>query len=110
MTLHRWHELECGNSNNYASWVITRGTKNGGEFIHDDNGKPYIEHHSHASNKLTYTLLADRERGAIKRLDGIMAKYPALSYYIQSDPRGASLYIGTGLTDSNYNNGIAIHA
>jgi hypothetical protein len=25
MTLHRWRELECGNSNNYASWAIVRG-------------------------------------------------------------------------------------
>ena len=27
MTLHRWHELECGDANNYASWSIVRGRK-----------------------------------------------------------------------------------
>ena len=24
MTLHRWHELECGDGNNYASWSLVR--------------------------------------------------------------------------------------
>lgn len=26
MTLHRWHEMECGDGNDYASWCIVRGT------------------------------------------------------------------------------------
>lgn len=38
MTLHRWHELECGDSNDYASWTIARGRKVNGVFEYDDNG------------------------------------------------------------------------
>lgn len=109
MTLHRWHELECGDGNNYASWCISRGKKTGQVFEYNDDGKPYLEHHAHTSNKPTYTLMADREQGALKRLAKIMANYPKLSAYIQTDPRGAALYIGENLTDSNYNNGIAVY-
>src|SRR5262245_56481698 len=71
MTLHRWHELECGDSNDYASWCITRGRqwrgsfdgpapseeakKSGIGFIHDDNGDAYLERHVHSENKARYT-------------------------------------------------------
>lgn len=109
MTLHRWHELECGDGNDYASWCIVRGEKIGGTFEYKDDGKPYEERHVHSQNKPTYTPIADRERGALARLKSIMAKYPALMAYIQTDPRGASLYIGKGLTDTNYNQGIAVY-
>lgn len=94
MTLHRWHELECGDSDNYKSWTIARGKKvNGRSFEYDDNGKPYMETHYHDRNAPSYYAMPDRERGAKKRLAKIMAKYPSLSSYIQGDPRGASLYI-----------------
>lgn len=109
MTLHRWHEMECGDGNDYASWSIVRGKKTGGVFEYDDNGKPFIERHAHTSNKPTYTAIADRERGALVRLAAIMANYPTLSAYVQTDPRGCALYIGEGLTDTNYSNGIAIY-
>ena len=109
MTLHRWHELECGDSNDYASWCITRGRKAGKVFEYDDNGKPYLERHAHTSNDATYSLMADRERGALARLNRIMANYPTLTAYVQGDPRGCALYVGEGLTDTNYSNGIAIY-
>lgn len=35
----------------------------------------------------------DLEAGHMRRLKAIMAGKPGLSYYVQSDPRGASLYI-----------------
>jgi hypothetical protein len=108
MTLHRWHELECGDGNDYASWCIARGKKTGQVFEYDDNGRPYLERHAHSANKPTYTLMADRERGALKRLAAIMANYPKLTAYVQGDPRGCALYIGEGLTDTNYNNGVAV--
>jgi hypothetical protein len=37
--------------------------------------------------------IADRETGARKRLAKIMANYPYLSAYIQTDPRGCAVYI-----------------
>src|SRR5687768_1197115 len=78
MTLHRWHELECGDSNNYSSWSIVRGRKSGAEFEYDDNGKPYLERHFHDGGKCRYEALSDRERGARNRLGAIMARYPSL--------------------------------
>lgn len=97
MTLHRWHELECGDSNDYASWCITRGERlpkvNGMEnFRHDDNGKPYFERHPY-DGVVSYTLIADREAGAKRRLARILKRYPHLSAYVQTDPRGCALYI-----------------
>ena len=109
MTLHRWHELECGDSNNFASWTIARGKKTGQIFEYDEAGKPFLEVHSHNANKPTYTAIADREKGAHKRLKAIMANYPTLTAFIQTDPRGCALYIGEGLTDSNYNRGVAVY-
>lgn len=97
MTLQRWFELECGDGNNYGSWCITRGRKVAGEFQHDDDGKPYIEHHHYrhgqGKDSVTYRPIADRETGARKRVAAILARYPELSAYVQTDPRGASLYV-----------------
>lgn len=117
MTLHRWHELECGDSDEHGSWTVTRGRSemrygqhadgHGPHrvFLYDDNGKPFIEHHVHmwrrdpATGKQVcrtatlYTPTPDREAGARKRLAEIMARYPTLTAYVQGDPRGAALYI-----------------
>lgn len=116
MTLHRWHELECGDSNDYTSWCITRGHKAGGEFVHDENGKPFIERHAHSENKARYSAIPDRERGALRRLAKIMARYPGFASYVQGDPRGAALYIlrpgdvPEGADASvHYNHGIAVY-
>lgn len=135
LTLHRWFELECGDSNDVASWSIVRGHgakrefyrdpvtqapawRTVKEFEYDDTGKPYIEKHYHNENKARYTNIPDREAGARKRLAAILAKYPALHAYIQTDPRGASLYILTSehiARDDNrpldeiYNNGVAVY-
>ena len=76
MTLHRWFEMECGT----GEGCIERD---------EETGKTYwlnaITGNRHAT--------PDRETGAMNRLSGIMENYPALGYYIQSDPRGAPLYI-----------------
>ncbi len=117
LTLHRWHELECGDSNDYASWAITRGAWKGrDDFHHDETGKPYLERHSHSGSKPTYTTIPDREAGAMKRLKAIMAKYPGMGYYIQGDPRGCALYIlppGSipegEQADAYYTRGIAVY-
>lgn len=117
MTLHRWHELECGDGNDYASFCVVRGHKANGVFTYDDNGKPYTETHYHKGEAVAkYFPVIDREHGAKKRLAKIMARYPTLTAYIQGDPRGASLYIlrpgdvreGASV-DSCYSNGIAVY-
>lgn len=84
MTLHRWHELECGNGNDYASWSIERD---------EATDKPYMVTHPH-SGKSYRRPIADKENGALKRLAVIMAQYPELWSYVQGDPRGCALYVG----------------
>ena len=92
MTLHRWYEMECGVDNG----CIERD---------DTTNRPFW--HNAMSGKL-YPI-ADRETGAIKRLKAIIAdrndreigkilteetdEAITLSYYVQTDPRGAALYI-----------------
>lgn len=97
-----------------------RADRREGVFEHDDDGKPYLEHHHYQHGRgedyTTYTPRPDLEKGAHKRLAKIMAKYPSLQTFIQGDPRGCALYVlrpgdvREGLTvDCCYNNGIAVH-
>ena len=93
ITLHRWYEQECGDSNDYCSWCITR----------DESGRPFREvcYHSGGPNRMSP--INDMERGAIRRVASI-CKRNGLHYYIQTDPRGGTLYLSNSddLTDSNY--------
>ena len=75
-TLQNWYELECGNE---------RGS------IERDpvTDKPYF---TDEQRRHRYAV-TDREKGALKRLKGIMTSRPHLTAYIQGDPRGAALYI-----------------
>jgi hypothetical protein len=98
MTLHRWHELECGND--------------GGCIERDEtSGKAFWLN----SRSMRRSPIADRETGALKRLAKILERYPTLASYIQGDPRGAALYIlrpgdvPPGCSaDSYYNRGIMV--
>lgn len=128
MTLHRWAELECGDSNDFYSWSLARGHKKGGDFVYDEeNGKPYIERHSNRPNSegkypVYYTLTPDRERGALRRLDAIVKARNLRSDahvipYHQTDPRGCALYIlqasdliADASIDSIYTRGLAVAA
>ncbi len=76
LQLHRWHELECG-------------VGNGGVERDEETGKTYWYN---ASTGMRYPT-PDRETGALRRLAGVMRRYPTLGFYVQGDPRGASLYI-----------------
>ena len=84
MTLRRWHEMECGTDNG----CIERD---------DATGKTFL------LNAMTGRRFPtpDRETGARKRLAAILATRNArttclphsLTAYVQTDPRGAALYI-----------------
>ncbi len=99
MTLHRWHELECGVNDR----CIERD---------EETGRTYWL--NSVTNRRCPT--PDRETGALKRLDAIMAKYPDFLGYVQGDPRGAALYIvrksdipaGADI-DAYYSRGIAVY-
>lgn len=104
MALHRWHELECGDGNDWASWAIERD---------ETTGRPYRATYPHTGKSYRRSV-PDREAGAQKRLAAIMARHPALVSYIQGDCRGCALYIvrrsdlGDRPLDSAYTCGIAV--
>ena len=84
MTLHRWHEAECGTGNG----CIERDEATGIPYWHNARSS-YLG----ANDRRAYSRIPDRETGALKRLKAIMARYPTLGYYVQTDPRGAALHI-----------------
>ena len=103
LTLHRWFELECGDGDSNSSWMIER----------DDNTQvPYFVRHVYRNgNSAVYRRrIPDREAGARKRLDKLMANYPSLRAWIQTDPRGGTIYLckPEDATDSLYTRGVFI--
>jgi hypothetical protein len=97
MTLRRWHELECGDGNG----VIERDEKTGVPYWFNANAR-YVDPRDPRARRP----IPDRETGAKKRLSRILLdrlnrtkdaegtiQGPALTTYIQGDPRGAALYI-----------------
>jgi len=107
MTLHRWHELECGDGNGY----IERDEKTGKPIYVNCNAR-----YASANDPRARSVIPDREKGAIRRLGIIMARYPELKAYVQGDPRGAALYIlrpgdvpeGKDV-DAYYSRGLAVY-
>ena len=104
MTLHRWHELECGNERGEA---VER----------DEQTKvPYFTYDTGTNGKRGRTRIPDRESVALKQLAEIMKAYPGFASYVQGDPRGSALFIlrpadladGADI-DSCYSRGIAVH-
>ena len=99
MTLQRWGERECGDGSN---WAIERDEK---------TGKPFNVYHG--DGKPSRYAIADREKGALRRVAAIVAQKPGLWFYHQGDPRGHTLYVGRDedvaghALDSVYNRGIA---
>lgn len=101
MTLHRWHELECG-------------VDSGGIDRDEETGRPHW--YNAYTGKRSRSPIPDREKGALKRLALIMARYPSLQAYVQGDPRGAALWIlrpgdvpEGGELASYYTRGIAVY-
>lgn len=106
MTLHRWDEAECGDSNDRFSRCLERD---------ETTGKPYWVIRYHNENKERRHATPDREKGALKRLARIMANHPDFVAYHQSDCRGCALYIvrkseipAGSKIDSCYNHGVAV--
>ena len=99
MQLHRWHELECG--------------VDGGGVERDEQTGKVTWYNAYTGKRTPY---ADRETGALKRLQAVMAKYPKLGHYVQTDPRGCALYIlrpgdvpAGQDADAYYSRGIAVY-
>ncbi len=102
MTLHRWAERECGDE--YGN-CIERD---------EATGKPFLTYDAGSGPRKRYAI-PDKERGALKRLAAIMARYPSLLSYHQGDPRGCALYVlkasdipEGGDIDALYTRGVAV--
>lgn len=115
MTLRRWHEMECGDGNGH----IERDETTGKPRYFNSNAR-YVDPH----DPRAWRSIPDREAGAKKRLDAIISrvnvqragKVGRLSAYIQTDPRGAALYIirpgdvpEGEKVDSYYSRGICVY-
>lgn len=111
MTLHRWHELECGTGEGQTTYSVERDGD-------EPDSPPFmrVQYPTKSGYVDKRWPIADRETGAKKRLAKIMARYPTLGTYIQGDPRGASLYIlrpgdvpEGEAADAFYSRGIAVY-
>lgn len=98
MTLSRWAELECGDGNQWASCGIERD---------ETTEKPYMV--THHNNGTTHRrLIADREKGALKRVSDLCTK-AGIYFYHQTDPRGCAIYVSNEpIPSNNYTQGVAI--
>jgi len=89
ITLRGWYEHECNGA-------IQRDEETGGAYWYNTN-----------TGKRAYKA-PDRERGAVKRIDAI-CKRLGLNYYLQTDPRGGTLYVDVQpIPDNNYNRAVFI--
>ena len=98
MTLHRWHELECGiEAGRGGIQVVERD---------DDTGKPFVVTRRNDGHITRYPT-PDRETVAMRRLKALCSSL-GLHYYIQGDPRGCAVYVDSApLTYNAYTNGIS---
>lgn len=102
MTLRRWFERECNGEIQRGDDGIARGYRVNARFL-DPNDPRY------------WYRVQDRETGALKRLQKIVAG-KNVSTYVQRDPRGAALYIlrpgdvppGADAS-AHYNRGICVY-
>ena len=85
MTLHRWHELECGDANDYGtSYCLNRD---------EETGKAFMEYH-YRDGKVSRRSYPDKEKGALRRIAEVLkGKENIAGFYQQGDPRGCALYI-----------------
>lgn len=85
MTFSRWSTEECNGT------IQREGD--------DGDGKPVRVIAGHFGPGRSWQEnrypIPDREAGARKQLDAIMAAHPTLWSYRQGDPRGCSLYVGS---------------
>lgn len=82
LTLTRWSEAECGDSNDFASFSIERD---------EQTGKPFRVIYPHTGKRRSYPI-PDREAGALRRVREVCDRN-GLHFYHQGDPRGCALYV-----------------
>jgi hypothetical protein len=76
MILRRWYELECG--------------IDGGGIERDEKTGKVTWYNAYTGRRSAFP---DRETPALKRVAEVMGRYPSLTAFHQTDPRGCSMYI-----------------
>lgn len=83
-TLHQWYTDE-------SNGCIVRGhLEAGNKFVADENGLPFWRSRR---GKGSLCQMFDHEKDALRQLHEILENYPALDFYLQTDPRGAPLWL-----------------
>ena len=92
MTLRRWHELECGTDN---GCVERDETTDKPFWRYSDGRKGYAmpDREKGARKRLAPILKARNERQYVQGTDYYGLSRDELAAHIQTDPRGAALYI-----------------
>ena len=80
-TLRTWATHECNGA-------IQRDGENGDGVPYWYNTDTASPHHGERISRTP-----DREAGALRRLDTLMGRHPAMGYHVPGDPRGAMLYV-----------------
>ncbi len=94
LALHRWYELECGIGDKNRTFLIERD---------EETNIPYRVTHLAGQYPPSRIKIQDKEKTATERIDKICKKYN-LHFYLQTDPRGGTLYISNEpLNCQNYN-------
>lgn len=132
MTLRRWHELECGTGDDRISRSIERDETTGKTYMrvqyhataYVDRKYPTPDRETGARARIIYVVNArnarESYRGISEKPDSqTTADYIGsrnVSAYIQTDPRGAALYIlrpgdvpQGGSPSAYYTNGICVY-
>lgn len=79
--LQSWHELLCGREDGVC-------------VEYDEETERYFKYrYDTMDGYKNKTVCRDREKTAVKHISTILKKYEGLCFYIQSDPRGAPLFI-----------------
>lgn len=97
-TLRKWFELQCGDSNKSASFVLVQD---------ETDGRWYMEHHPYNGAKSWRVRVVDREKGARARVAEICGRL-GLHFHVQTDPRGAALRVSREVIRGNSLDGFAV--
>ena len=82
--MHRWDELLCGTAQGHVERDETTGA-----CVFVSATCRYVDPHDPRARKS----VPDRGANAWRKAQSIMARYPSMVAYHQTDPRGASLWI-----------------
>jgi hypothetical protein len=89
-TLQRWYEMECGTD----TGAIERDEDTGKPFLRSSSGRwPVADRETGAKKRLATIVDACNKARRTHLTDGKMTPKEPLAYYLQTDPRGAALYI-----------------